>query len=121
MACKQIGSNDVAICQKTRGTIWPILCLCDGDEIGVRSATTSRTHTWLICIRTQVFHGEMRLRHWWNHGRGMIGSRWIVRFRGVPFLSFRMRKGLSDVTRRGRFIQDDVLCEDNASGECTRA
>lgn len=28
-----------------------------------------------------------------------------------------MRKGLSDVTRRGRFIQDDALCEDNASGE----
>ena len=45
VACKQIGSNDVAICQKTRGTI---LCLCvtrARDEIGVRSAATSQVHT----------------------------------------------------------------------------
>lgn len=53
MACKQIGSNDVAICQKTRGTIWPILaCVC---ATGMRSDLRplhAHAHTHLADLHT---------------------------------------------------------------------
>ena len=60
-ACKQIGSNDVAICQNddgTRGLVAALVFVCMCDARGMRSVSDAAggtgIHTWLICIRSRL-------------------------------------------------------------------